>query len=207
LKKNILACTLIILFCLFVVSCKKGGRWSREWEERYEESQPSDVIMDILKIEPGMVVGEVGAGNGRFSVRLAQRIGSKGLVFANDIDKKAIRFMNKRIKRENIKNMRVIEGKVTDPQFPEKQLDLVCVINTYDHLSHPVELMKNIHPSLKPDGRLAILVLDPGKLENSSGHAVSKETVIRQAESAGFELIQMHTSFQYDNIYIFHQKS
>jgi ubiquinone/menaquinone biosynthesis C-methylase UbiE len=163
--------------------------------------------MNIFKVEPGMVVGEVGAGNGRFSVRLAQRVGDQGLVYANDIDEKAIRFMNKRIQRENIKNMRVVEGRVTDPQFPEEKLDLVCIINTYDHLSHPVELMKNIHASLKPDGRLAIMVFDPEKFENSSGHAVAKETVIQQAKNAGYELILMDTSFKYDNIYIFQPRS
>jgi tRNA A58 N-methylase Trm61 len=42
--------------------------------------------MDAVGIKPGMVIGEVGAGRGRYTVFLATRMGDTGMIFANEID-------------------------------------------------------------------------------------------------------------------------
>jgi SAM-dependent methyltransferase len=188
---------------LLVNSCDRGGRWSKEWEDQFESFQPSDQIMDVLGIEPGMVVGEIGAGNGRFAVKVAARIGSAGRVYANDIDPKAIRFMEKRCREEEITNLTVIHGKELEPGFPEGQLDLVYLINTYDELSDPVSLLRNSRTSLKPGGHLGVIVYDPTKFEDHDGHAVARENVLDQCSRAGFALVHIDTALVYDNIYIF----
>jgi ubiquinone/menaquinone biosynthesis C-methylase UbiE len=203
MKICVLAFSITVFSCLFLVSCEGSGRWSEEWEARFETFQPSDSIMQILGIEPGMVVGEIGAGNGRFAVKVAARVGPTGIIYANDIDPEAIRFMERRCRRDRISNMIVIHGKETEPEFPDGALDLVYLINTYDDLSEPVLLLRNTKPSLKPTGRLAVIVYDPTKLKNHQGHAVPRETVINQCSSAGFVLVRMDTSLIYDNIYLF----
>lgn len=191
----------IVVF--LISSCERGGRWSKEWEEQFETFQPSDKIMDVLGIEPGLVIGEIGAGNGRFAVKVAARVGSSGRVYANDIDPEAIRFMEKRSQREEIANMTVIHSRQLEPGFPEGQLDLVYLINTYDELSDPIGLLHNTRSSLKPKGRLAVIVYDPTKLEDHGGHAVPREVVIDQCSRAGFSLVHIDTTLVYDNIYIF----
>jgi ubiquinone/menaquinone biosynthesis C-methylase UbiE len=194
----------LALFLLLLCSaCGGGGRWSEEWEESFEAFQPSDMIMDRMGIEPGMVIGEVGAGNGSFAVKVADRVGEQGLVYANDIDPEALRFMAERIEREKITNMVIIHGGEVAPGFPPGELDLIYLINTYDHLSDPVSLLENLAPSLKPDGRLAIIASDSAKMEDPGSHATPRRVVIDQVTSAGFELVSLDTSFQYDNIYIF----
>jgi tRNA A58 N-methylase Trm61 len=198
---------LVLLSAAIVVflisSCERGGRWSKEWEEQFESFQPSGKIMDALGIRPGMVVGEIGAGNGRFAVKVATRVGAAGRVYANDIDPEAIRFMEKRCQREEIANMTVIHSRELEPGFPEAELDLVYLINTYDELSDPVNLLRNTRSSLKPKGRLAIIAYDPTKFEDHGGHAVSREVVIDQCSRAGFALVHTDTTLVYDNIYIF----
>jgi len=188
---------------LLVNSCDRGGRWSEEWEDQFESFQPSGQIMDVLGIKPGMVVGEIGAGNGRFAVKVAARVGPAGRVYANDIDPKAIRFMEKRCSREKITNLMVIHGKELDPGLPPGQLDLVYLINTYDELSDPVSLLRNSRASLKPGGRLGVIVYDPTKLEDHGGHAVAREIVVDQCSRAGFALVHIDTALVYDNVYIF----
>jgi ubiquinone/menaquinone biosynthesis C-methylase UbiE len=185
------------------VSCDRGGRWSAEWEEKFESFQPSEKIMDRIGIEPGMVVGEIGAGNGRFAVKIAERVGPGGLVYANDIDPEAVSFMAERCNSEGIDNMVVILSGEVEPRFPRGEMDLVYLINTYDHLSDPIALLLNTAPSLKPSGRLAIIATDEAKLEDSKGHATPRDEVIRQVTSAGFELVSLDISLLYDNIYIF----
>ena len=193
---------LLVFILILSCGCKKG-RWSKEWEERFEEWQPTEKILDIFEVKKGMVVGEIGAGNGRFAVKVAHRVGNEGLVYANDIDPKAIKFMKKRLKKENIFNMIVVEGKIVHPGFPLLSLDLVYMVNTYDHLSQPVYLMKNVSKSLKPDGRLVIMAYDTAKTGALKGHAVSKTQVIQQAKEAGYRLVKMDTSLSKDTIYLF----
>ena len=192
------------IICILFISCEnKSGRWSREWEEKFEEWQPSEYIMDAFGIEEGEEIGEVGAGNGRFAVKVAKRIGSAGRVYANDIDPKALRFMRRRIKKEGLNNMEVVKGSVTNPGFAQGSLDLVYLVNTYDDLDEPVPLLRNIAATLKPNGRLAIMVYDTDKVGSASGHAVSKDKVINQAVLAGFELVSLDSSLRMDTIFIF----
>ena len=47
--------------------------------------QRPDQIMDALRIYDGNVVADLGAGGGWFTVRLARRVGPKGMVYAEDI--------------------------------------------------------------------------------------------------------------------------
>jgi len=48
--------------------------------------QPPKAIMDLIGVRPGLVIGEVGAGRGRVTVHLADRVGAKGRIYANDIN-------------------------------------------------------------------------------------------------------------------------
>ena len=105
----------LTLFC----SCENQGRWSKTWEEKFESFQPSGKIMDTIGVQPGMHVGEIGAGNGRFAVKVAERVGAAGMVYANDIDPQAVAFMERRCERERITNLTVIHSKELHPGFPD----------------------------------------------------------------------------------------
>ena len=47
--------------------------------------QKPDQIMDALNIADGSRVADVGAGSGWFTIHLAQRVGPKGVVYAQDV--------------------------------------------------------------------------------------------------------------------------
>ncbi|MBN1350834.1 class I SAM-dependent methyltransferase [candidate division KSB1 bacterium] len=194
----------LVLLVVSSIYCQKKGRWSEEWEQRFEVRQPTGQIMDSIGVVPGMVIGEVGAGNGRVAVKMATRVGESGKVFANDIDSKALNFMRERCERENIRNMVVVEGRATDPMFPKEQCDLVYMINTYHHLDDPVSLLKNIASALKPNGRLVIIEADPAKAENMGWHSTPKEKVLAQAaKTECYEPVAIKSFLRDDNIYIF----
>ncbi len=198
----LIAVLAVILYFVFVKD--KTKRWSQEWEESFESFQPSAKIMDLIGIKEKMYVGEIGAGNGRFAVKVAKRIGDSGRIYANDIDLKAVRFMIQRCERENIKNMQVILSRTTYPNFPRNKLDLVYVINTYEHFTDPVRLLANTRYALKPDGRLAIIAYDPDRVKRKKSHAISKKSILKSVTEAGYQLISLDTtSLVYDNIFLF----
>lgn len=188
------------------LSAQTGGRWSKGWEERFESYQPTEIIMDSISVKAGMVIAEIGAGNGRVAVKMAERTGSTGKVYANDIDNRALEFMRDRIKRENIKNMEVIKGRIKDPLLPENKLDMIYVINTYHHFDDPVSILKNSKPALKKNGRFIIIEHCPVKSGYPSNSCTSKEEIFRHAEEAGYNIIKILDFLQKDNIYILHSK-
>jgi len=171
--------------------------WAAIDEEIFESSQPTEKIMDIIGVKEKMTVGEVGAGGGRVAVRVAKRVGHSGKVYANDITASALQYMRDRIKRENITNMVVIEGTLTDPRFPNEELDVVYLTNTYRHLDKPVEVLKNIKSSLKFGGRLAIIEL------KRYARITGSNEIVHNAELAGYRLIKVDNSLPRDDIYLF----
>lgn len=173
-----------------------ANRWSKEREEMIERNQPSDKIMDAIGIKSGMTVAEIGAGSGRFSVRLAKRVGDAGKVYANDIDPVALEFMRKRCKEENIENMIVVEGEEIDPRLPPGALDVVTIVNTLHMINEPIPLLKNIIPTLKPNGILAVIDTDRDKfilMNRDPQGRMPKEHFMKLLNDAGFELVSEET--------------
>jgi len=76
-------------------------------------------VMDILGIAQGKAVADIGAGSGWFSVRAARRVGGAGIVYAVDINPEAIRYIDERAQKEQLRNVKTILGKADNPLLPE----------------------------------------------------------------------------------------
>jgi len=141
-------------------------------------------VMDMLGIEPGKSVADVGAGSGWFTVHAARRITSSGTVYAVDINPEAIQYIEVRAKKEQLQNIKAILSKPDDPQVPAHSLDAVLLLKTYHEVAHPVVLLRNLRSSLKPGAKIGIIDRN-GDGEN---HGVNKDVVVHEAAQAGYEL-------------------
>jgi ubiquinone/menaquinone biosynthesis C-methylase UbiE len=174
-----------------------------DWEKRINKRQPPVKILDAIGVKPGMVIGEVGAGTGRMTMWLAQRVGNSGKVYANDINSRYLENLRQRSQKENFNNIEIILGEMEDPKLPSRTLDIAFMINVYHHLENPVPLIHNILSSLKPDGILAIVECDPEKVSWGEKEGCSgKQKMKKELEEAGFEIIRVETFLNEDNIYI-----
>jgi predicted methyltransferase len=199
MKKTPLRNLVIFLIVLFIAANSVG--WAQQKKDytepnevRLNRGQPPEKIMDAIGLKPGMVIGDIGAGWGRFAVWFADRVGETGKVYANDIDSGAL-----------FKNVIVCQGKVVEPNIPPGVLDIAFMINVYHHLEKPVELVRNLAPTLKPEGVLVIVEHRPEKT-GSSSHSTSQEKLVEQTGQAGFELIKIETFLASDNIYFLRLK-
>ena len=68
---------------------KLGGN-SVSTEEARDDRNEANTVMDLAKIRPGTTVADIGAGDGYYTIRLAERVGAKGKVLAQDIDRGAL---------------------------------------------------------------------------------------------------------------------
>jgi ubiquinone/menaquinone biosynthesis C-methylase UbiE len=175
-------------------------------ERRLNRLQQPEKIIDAIGLIPGMVIGDIGAGRGRLAVWFADRVGPEGCVIAEDIDKEALDYLKQRCQKHGIHNVTTILGDVNDPCLPQDSLDIAFMISVYHHLENPIPVLKNTLPSLKPDGILAIVEREPEKSGAPPQSSTPKETLIRQAQQAGFEIVRIETFLPDDNIYIFRPK-
>jgi ubiquinone/menaquinone biosynthesis C-methylase UbiE len=124
--------------------------------EREKEEQTSKMI-ESLKLKPGDVVADVGAGSGTITFKMAEKVGAKGKILAVDIQKEMLDLMRKRAKEKNITNVDVIQGTVTDPKLPANGVDLVLLVDVYHEFDHPYEMTEAMVKALKPGGRLVFV--------------------------------------------------
>jgi predicted methyltransferase len=163
--------------------------------KRDEKLQPNRV-MDILGIKEGSTVADIGAGSGWFTVRAARRVGNSGAVYAVDINRDYLDYIEKRAKRENLANIRVTLGKDDDPLLPEKSMDAVLLLKTYHEVAQPIHLLKRTRDAMRVGALLGIIDRN-GKGDD---HGLDKEVVIKEAERAGFVLVDQYDFVKPDNL-------
>jgi len=141
-------------------------------------------VMDMLGIEPGKNVADIGAGSGWFTVRAARRVTGSGSVYAVDINQEAIHYIDQRAKKEQLHNIKTILSQPDDPRIPADSIDAVLLLKTYHEVAHPIVLLRNLRSSLKPGAKIGII----DRNGNGENHGVSKDVVVREAAQAGYEL-------------------
>jgi predicted methyltransferase len=159
-----------------------------------DQWQKPDQIMDSLLIGEGSVVADLGAGGGWFAAKLAARVGPNGLVYAEDIQPTMIEIIQRRIQRENLKNVRPVLGTATDPRLPAG-INAALMLDVYREMqippAEPVILLRRVAESLTPDGRIGVVDFNPGG--GGPGPApedrVDPEAVIKAASAAGLRLV------------------
>lgn len=149
-----------------------------------DERLQIDRVMDMLGIEPGKNVADIGAGSGWFTVRAARRVTGAGTVYAVDINPEAIHYIDQRAKKEQLQNIKTILSQPDDPQLPAASIDAVLLLKTYHEVAHPIVLLRNLRSALKPGARIGII----DRNGNGANHGVSEKVVVREAAQAGYEL-------------------
>lgn len=147
-----------------------------------------DRVMDILGIGPGKSVADVGAGSGWFTVRAARRVTDSGHVYAVDINPEATRYIENRSRKENLQNVKAILGREDDPLLPPNQIDAVLLLKTYHEVAKPIVLMRNLRSSLRPGAKIGII----DRNGNGENHGVARDVVVKEAASAGYELLNSY---------------
>ena len=201
---------IIFLLTLFIFSTALSVLQREEFvwpcEKRLNDNQPPVKIMDAIGLKEGMVIGDIGAGRGRFTLWFADRVGPSGKVYANDIVEDYLRVIEKRCGRLGFMNVVTCLGTIVEPNVPDGVLDIAFMINVYHHLEKPVELLKNLIPTLKEDGTLVIVERIPEKSRWAS-EATPKERLIGEADQAGYALEKIEAFLPEDYIYFFKNRN
>lgn len=147
-----------------------------------------DQVMDILGITPGKTVADIGAGSGWFTVRAAKRVTNTGKVYAVDINPEAIHYIDNRIRKEQLQNVKTIHSTPDNPDLPPDSIDAALFLKVYHEIANPVALMRNLRSSLKPAARVGIIE----RKGNGADHGSDKQVILREMDQAGYKLVGEH---------------
>jgi SAM-dependent methyltransferase len=181
----------------------QGADWL-ERPERIDEEAP-EIALNVLAIAVGSSVADIGAGSGYMTVRLSKRVGPTGTVYANDLQPQMLDMLQKRLAKERITNVTLVQGTVDDPRLPAESVDLELVVDVYHEFSQPQVMLRGLRSALKPGGRLVLLEYrkeDPSipiRLEHKMTVAEAKMEV----EAEGFTLTKVDESLPRQHILIF----
>ena len=180
-----------------------AAKWSQVFDDPKRDAwqKPAEVVR-ALGLAPHAIVADLGAGTGYFAVRLARAV-PRGRVYAADIERDMVRFLNLRAAKENLKNMQSVLAAADRSNLPAP-VDLVLLVDTYHHIGKRADYFGAMKESLLPGGRVAIIDFTP---ESPVGppvrHRIAQGAVIEEMGRAGYTLVQQHKFLPYQYFLVF----
>lgn len=170
-----------------------GAPWL-ERPEREEEERLS-LLVENLKLKPGMAVADVGAGSGVITVMMARAVGETGKVFAIDIQQEMLDLLSDKLNNLDVKNVSLVLGTEKSPKLQSASLDLALMVDVYHEFDYPWEMLRELSTALKPGGRIVFVEYrreDP-QVPIKLVHKMSEKQVRREVERPEFGLTWKET--------------
>jgi len=153
-------------------------------EDKRDSQGEAQKVMDVAGIEPGMTVADIGAGEGYYTVRLAERVGEHGRVLAQDIDRGALERLGRRVERERLDNVSIKFGAADDPRLPEDSFDRVLLVHMYHEVEEPYAFLWRLWPALREGGTVVVVDMD----RPTDQHGIPPALLSCEFERVGYRL-------------------
>ena len=152
----------------------------------------------LLRLMPRQIIADLGAGDGSFSLLLAQNAEK---VIAVDSSAKMIEFAREQARRNHVSNVEYRLGDMEELPIENASVDIVFFSQSLHHALHPDRAICEAARILKPGGRIAILDLAKHRFEEARDIyadewlGFSETELESMLEHAGFR--KPHTSVVY----------
>lgn len=159
----------------------QGAAWL-EREER-EREERTDLLLDALRLKPGMVVADIGAGTGYLARRMAPAVMPGGKVLAVDVQPEMVTMLQTMVRQSGMTQIEPLLGTEQDVRLPASSVDLAIMVDVYHELAFPHEVLASLIHALKPGGQLVFVEYreeDP-LVPIKALHKMSEEQIKREA--------------------------
>ena len=137
------------------------GRFERGLRERG---------LELLDIQEGEIVLEIGFGTGFSLVEIAKRVGTTGKACGIDLTPEMVEVARERLKKERLaERVELYEGDAREMPYQDGQFDVVYMAATLELFDAPdiPRVLAEIKRVLKPAGRLGIISMPREGYEDS----------------------------------------
>ncbi len=154
--------------------------------------QKPDEVVEALGLRPGDTAGEVGAGSGYFTLRLARAVGPKGRVLAAEVSTEIMAVLKQRLAKAKAASVEPLLAEPEGPPFPPASCRRILIVNTFHHFPDGVGYLRALKACLRRGGR--IVNVDFHKRDLPMGPPpelkISREEFLDLAEQAGLALAE-----------------
>lgn len=163
-----------------------GAAWLVRHKRDREEA--ATLMREKLELKPGMVVCDLGCGNGYHSFPMAKTVAPHGKVVGVEIQEPYLEMLRRRAEKEGVTNFEAHLGEEHDPKLPDNTFDVILLVDVYHEFSHPEPMLAAMRRALKPDGSL---VLVEYRAEDESvpikpEHKMSKLQIMKELTANGY---------------------
>lgn len=155
-------------------------------EDQRDRLGEAKTVMDLAQIGAGSTVADIGAGEGYYTVRLAERVGKSGRVLAEDIDPGAIERLGRRVEQDRLDNVSIKTGTPEDPKLPANSFDRIFLIHMYHEVAEPYAFLWRLRPALRPGGSVIVVDRDGG----AGQHGLPPALLFCEFGAVGFRLTE-----------------
>jgi ubiquinone/menaquinone biosynthesis C-methylase UbiE len=160
----------------------RGGRGYRE---------AADYVVKRLGLRRRSVVVDIGAGDGWWASKMAEKLGPKGVIHAGEVEQKKVDTMKE--KWEAVPQIKPYLCPTDGTGLEENSCDLAFISKTYHHFDKDtnVDYLRHLKKVIKPSGRVVIIELH-ADLASGRGkeHSVQPGLLGQKAEQAGWMLLR-----------------
>ena len=147
-------------------------------------------LAQALGVAPGMHVADIGAGSGALTLRMADLVGGSGLVYATELSTDHGDAIERRARRANVSQVKVVAGAETRTRLAESCCDAIYMRAVFHHIADKMVFAADVASRLRPGGRLAVIDFPPGALWfHGRDHGVDAATATTAFQAAGLRLI------------------
>jgi ubiquinone/menaquinone biosynthesis C-methylase UbiE len=148
-----------------------------------------ELLIERLRLSPGMRVLDAGCGPGRLTIPLARAVGPKGEVVALDGQTAMLRKLEERLKEEGVTNVRPLLARLGEGELSEGRFDRVLLPMVLGEVRNRRAALRELRSALGPGGILSVTEVfgDPDYRRPSA--------TLREAETAGFRLVERFGRF------------
>jgi ubiquinone/menaquinone biosynthesis C-methylase UbiE len=166
-----------------------------------QAAQPIDVemarLVEQLGLRPGMVIADIGAGEGKQTLELARYLDSEGRVYSTDVNAKSLANVEAMAKKAGLLNVVTVPGDPNRTNLPDRCCDAMLIRNVYHHFADPSAMNRSLLAGLKAGGRLIVIDFPPDNdrfypppsRAEGDGHGVVASAVADELKGAGFEVV------------------
>lgn len=166
-----------------------------------------DEVVKALELKAGDIVADLGAGTGLFVPQLAYAIGTRGRVYAVEIDKGFLDEIDRKVDELHISQIETVLGTPADPKLPTRAVDVAMLHDVLHHVEQRQAYLKAAAQYLKPAGRIAVVEFNPKDSPHKDDAAliVSKEQAAAWMAEAGLVPVKDVPLFA-DKWFVIYQK-
>ena len=184
----------------------QGATWlergTREREER------TDLLLNTLDLQPGMVVADIGAGTGYLSRRMAPLVMPGGKIIALDLQPEMVNILQTGVKRSGFTQIEVKLGTDKDIKLPKNSIDMAIMVDVYHELAYPYEVMTSIMQALKPKGRIVFVEYkaEDARVPIKTLHKMSEAQIKREAGVFALEWERTVSTLPWQHVVMFRKR-